>query len=214
MKKISFIALALCGSVAVFAQETQPQLRTPMASTTRFGVRGGINLANLKFSEEASGTETNSQTSFVAGVLANIPISGMFKFQPEINYSSQGAKIKGSGVSAEQDLGYINVPLNFQLQTASGFFVQTGPQVGYLLSAKAKGTVGGTTSEEDNKEEFDKIDLSWSAGLGYLSRIGLGIDLRYNYGIENIIEDNTAGVGTVKNRVAQISLVYHFGAAK
>jgi len=228
MKKISLVALALCTSVAMFAQDVEPQLRTPMAKQTRFGIRGGVNLADLTAKDVAAGstyTEAQSKTAFNGGVFVNIPISRNFRFQPEISYSSQGGKVQGAsgattGSTFEQDLDYVNLPLNFQLMTSNGFFIQTGPQVGFLVGAEignASGTSGVTNG--GNKEDFDKLDLSWTGGVGYLSRMGLGIDLRYNIGIANVVADD-ARTGapfrgqTWKNSVGQFSLIYHFGAHK
>jgi len=227
MKKISLLLLAACTGYASFAQSTQPQLRTPMAVTTRFGVRPGVNMADLTAKNLPSGsayTEAESKTSVVGGFFANIPLSGMLRFQPEVDFSSQGGKLQGpsgttSAMTFEQDLHYINVPLNFQLMTTKGFFVQTGPQVGYLIDAKVKSTSSSNTSDDiGNLSNFDKIDFSWTGGVGYLSRIGLGIDLRYNIGIANIVSDdaptgNYKG-GTWKNSVGQFALIYHFGAFK
>ena len=223
MKKISLIALALCGSAAVFAQDNTPQLTTPMAVKTRFGVRAGVNMADLTFKNLPSGsdvTEAQSKTSFNGGLFVNVPISSAFRFQPELSFSSQGGKLQGpsgagSGLLGEQDLHYINLPLNFQFMSSKGFFIQTGPQLGFLLDAKLKSTTSGSSAEVENEDNFDKIDFSWSGGVGYLSRIGLGVDLRYNIGIANIIKDNTSGLeGTAKNSVGQFSLIYHFGAGK
>jgi hypothetical protein len=223
MKKISVLALAVTMSVALFAQETQPKLVTPMAKTTRFGLRAGVNLADLRFKDLPSGspiTEAQSKTSFNAGAFVNIPLGSVVHFQPEVSFSSQGGKLQGPSASGattygEQDLHYINVPLNFQFMATNGLFVQTGPQVGYLVAAKVK-NVSGVSGETDNKDAFDHIDFSWGAGVGYLSRIGLGIDLRFNYGIANIMEDNNTSnlKGTVKNNVGQFSLIYQFGAYK
>ena len=230
MKKISVFALALTMSAAVFAQETQPQLRTPMAVQTRIGLRGGVNLADLTAKNLPSGSrysEAQSKTSFNAGIFANIPLGGStFRFQPEIAFSSQGGKVQGaSGTTAsgtyEQDLHYLTLPLNFQLMTSKGFFVQTGPQLGYLVSAKIKNPsgTGAPAADDDNKDDFDKLDFSWSGGIGYLSRMGLGVDLRYNIGIANIVADD-ASTGaplagqTWKNSVGQFSLIYQFGAHK
>lgn len=227
MKKTNLLLLSLCSGLALFAQNTsQPQLRTPMATATRFGVRAGVNLANLTAKNLPSGsvyTESKSKTSFAGGIFANIPLAGMFRFQPEVNFSSQGGKVQGPSASNtptfEQDLHYINVPLNFQLMTHKGFFVQTGPQLGYLLDGKVKSTSGTSPVSVTNTDAFDKLDLAWTGGIGYLSRIGLGVDLRYNYGIANIVADDapsTSGYkgGTWKNHVAQFSLIYHLGAAK
>lgn len=226
MKKISLMTLALCASAAVFAQDMQPQLRTPMATKTRLGLRGGVNLADLTAKEQASTntvTEAQAKTSFNAGLFVNIPLSDMFRFQPEVSFSSQGGKLQGpsgtGGLTYEQDLHYFNVPLTFQLQTKKGFFIETGPQVGFLVAAERKNSSNtAMASNVDNKDGFDKIDFSWGGGVGYLSRIGLGVDLRYNIGIANIIEDNNTMAkpmtGTWKNSVGQFSLIYQFGAYK
>ncbi|HET7896277.1 MAG TPA: porin family protein [Flavisolibacter sp.] len=228
MKKISVWALAMATSTAVFAQDTQPQLVTPMAVKTRIGLRGGVNLADLAAKdmpamESSMASEAQAKTSFNAGLFVNVPLGQVIRFQPEVNFSSQGGKLQGgSGATAftyEQDLHYITVPLLFQAQSTKGFFVETGPQLGYLVAAHPKNGSGtmANMSTESNKENFDKFDLAWSAGVGYLSRIGLGLDLRYNHGITNIMEDNNASQamkGTWKNHVGQISLVYQFGAYK
>ena len=226
MKKISVFALALATSVAVFAQETQPQLRTPREVKARFGVRAGVNLSTVNMSDatsiqDGSVTGANSKTSYNAGVLVNIPLgTSAFRFQPEVSFSSQGARFfggTGTGYSYNQDLNYLNIPLNFQWVSNGGFFVQTGPQVGFLMSAASENAEGtGAPANGDNKDAFDKTDLAWSAGVGYLSRIGLGVDARYNLGLRNLREDNAPAMmqGNWRNNVAQISLIYHFGAHK
>lgn len=230
MKKTILFALAVFVSAVMFAQESNPQLRTPMVVKTRIGLRGGVNLADLTAKNLPSGStysEAESKTSFNAGVFANIPLGGsMLRFQPEVSFSSQGGKVHGpSGTSTggtfEQDLHYLNLPLNFQLMTKNGFFVQTGPQLGYLVSAKIKNPsgTGAPAATDDNKDDFDKLDFSWTGGVGYMSRIGLGIDLRYNIGIANIVADDARTTapfrgGTWKNSVGQFSLIYQFGAYK
>jgi predicted porin len=62
----------------------------------------------------------------------------------------------------------------------------------------------------------DNFDIGWSAGAGYLSRIGLGVNARYNYGFRNVVKEDSNGnsIGDLENRVIQIGLVYHFGAHK
>jgi hypothetical protein len=229
MKKISLIVSALCISTAMFAQDTQPQLVTPMAKTTRFGIRGGVNLADLTAKNLPSGsrfTEAQSKTAFNGGFFINIPIGTRnFRFQPEISYSSQGGKVQGASGTTnagtfEQDLDYINLPLNFQFMTNNGFFIQTGPQVGFLVGAEVgAASTGSGVTNGGNKDNFDKFDLAWTGGIGYLSRFGLGIDLRYNIGIANVVADDAATTApfagqTWKNSVGQFSLIYHFGAHK
>jgi len=229
MKKISVLVLGLCTGAAVFAQETTTnQLTTPMAVKTRFGLRAGVNLADLAAKDQTAGDNTmameaQAKTSFNAGAFVNIPLGTVLRFQPEVSFSSQGGKLQGgSGSTAftyEQDLHYINVPLMFQAMSTKGFFIETGPQLGYLVAAHPKNGSGtmSNMSTSSNKDNFDKFDFAWSGGVGYMSRIGLGVDLRYNHGITNIMEDNNtsqAMKGTWKNHVGQFSLIYQFGAYK
>ncbi|MDB5205867.1 MAG: hypothetical protein JWR72_942 [Flavisolibacter sp.] len=222
MKKISLIVLTLCVSTALFAQETKPQLVTPMAVKTRFGIRAGANLANVRLNEfKPTEPDVNQKTSFHVGAFVNIPISPMFRFQPEVEYSGQGSKVskyrltdRATTAAYEQDLSYVNVPLMLQYMTKSGVMIEAGPQPGWLLNASQDGP--GDT-DTDNHTYFDKFNLSIGAGLGYLSRIGLGINARYNFGLTNTLEDDngTSNNGPeVKNQVFQIGLVYQFGAGK
>jgi hypothetical protein len=229
MKKVNlFLFLAMIVSTTVIAQ-SEPQLRTPMAVKTRVGLRAGLNLADMRASDQTtSGTSTmatgsQSKTSFNAGIFVNVPIGTMLRFQPEVSLSSQGGKITGGTGSGaytfEQDLHYVNVPLMLQVVPTQRFFLETGPQVGYLVSAETKNPTGSAApvNGTDNKAQFDKIDFGWNAGVGYMSRIGLGLNARYTYGIANIMEDNNNSAyykNTWKNSVAQVSLVYHFGAFK
>ena len=102
------------------------------------------------------------------------------------------------------------------MERAGGVFLETGPQAGYLVQAKQDGP--GTT-KMDNKSSFDKFDLSWGAGLGYLSKVGLGIGARYNFGLTNTVEDgggnNSSNNGPeLKNSVIQVGLSWTFGANK
>ena len=227
MKKISLLFLSLCSGAALFAQTTQPQLRTPRTVTTHFGLRAGVNLSDLTAKNLPSSskfTEAEMRTAYVLGAFANIPLSGMFRFQPELDFSSQGGKLQGpSGTTTagtfDQVLRYVNLPLNFQLMTKNGFFVQAGPQVSYLIDVNRKNSSNTTTNPNtSNKDDFDKLDLGFTGGVGYLSRMGLGIEARYNWGVANIVSDKAPSTsayygGTWKNQVAQISLVYHIGAA-
>ena len=226
MKKISFVAVALATSLAVFAQNQQPKLRTDMTVTTRFGIKGGVNLDKMHADGYSSASDFNSKmkTAFNGGVFVNVPLSTNFRFQPEVVYSNQGGKnsvntaIPTGTVTThfKSELNYINVPLMFQLQSTPGVFVELGPQFGYLLSAKNKSTDGGNT-EMDIKNQLKKWDVAAAGGIGYLSRIGLGINARYNYGFTNILDEDYSGYtsGTeLKNRVYQIGLFYQFGAAK
>lgn len=211
MKKISLVALALCTSAAVFAQDNQPQLRTPMANKVRIGVRAGVNLAQFRLTDFPAGTEprVQSKTSMHGGLFVNAPLGGKFAIQPGVEYSGQGSKFTDDGENGEYDLHYINVPVMFQWKSTGGLLLETGPQAGILLRANLDDV-------EVEDETFKTLDLSWGAGVGYLSRMGLGLNARFNYGLSNILEGDDASDTSpqLKNQVIQLGLVYHFGAHK
>lgn len=215
MKKISLIALAFCTSAAVFAQD-QPTLRTEMATRPYFGLKAGVNLANFRMSDDPD-TNTDTKTSFLAGFVGHIPIGSMLAFQPELLYMGAGAKSSetttGVTTTIEQDLHYIALPLMLQVKPGgSGFFIEAGPQLGYLIRAKAES--GGM--EVDNKESFDKFDFAVNGGLGFTTRVGFGISARYSYGLANILKDDggTGSDNMIKNTGFQFGLHYLFGASK
>ena len=222
MKKISLVALASVSGMALFAQ-SQPQLRTEMSRQVRLGVKAGVNLAKMDV-DEAPGTSVNNKTSMHGGLLVNIPVgSGGLAVQPEVLYNGYGAKMAQditigtttSTVRYEQDMHYVSLPVMLQWKSAGGFYLETGPQASYLLKA----TQDNGETDVSNKEAFDKFDFAWAGGLGYMSRIGLGVGARYNYGLSNVIEDgggdNSANDGyELKNRVISVGLFYNFGAHK
>jgi hypothetical protein len=100
-------------------------------------------------------------------------------------------------------LNYINIPLLAQYMTLDGFRLQTGPQIGFLTSAKSK--VGDV--ERSVKDDLSSVDFSWTFGAGYLFPSGFGVDARYNHGISNISDDE---IFEARNRVFQFGVFYQF----
>ena len=180
MKKILFTAMVIFTANALIAQ-----------NHVEFGLKGGVNLAALNFD---GNNDYNSRTSFHIGGLAHIHLSKQFAFQPELMYSGQGADYTPGDVK----LSYINVPLLGQYMIGTGFRLETGPQLGFLVGAKA--------GESDTKDSFNGFDLSWAFGAGYITTSGFGVDARYNLGLTDISEANT----NVKNSVWQLGVFYQF----
>jgi hypothetical protein len=239
MKKISLSTLALATSFALFAQgdpvigtpnRDHKPLRTEMEVKTRFGIKAGVNMAKFNVHEDTYANpslapEGSYKTSFNAGAFVNIPIGGNFRLQPELLWSGQGSKIsektsQSTGTTTfryEEDLHYVTLPIMLQLQSPSGFYLELGPRLGYLIDAKSKGqTPISTTEETDRDYYYDNFDIGWSGGVGYTTRIGLGVGARYNYGFRNIVKENSSGnsPGDVENRVISFGLSYMFGAYK
>jgi hypothetical protein len=189
MKKVFLIAVCVAACGLLFAQTPHVQ----------FGLKAGVNIASLN---EENGVDLNSRAAFHVGGLAHIHVSRHFAVQPEIYYSGQGGKDEDEEIK----LGYLNMPVLLQYMTGNGLRLQTGPQVGILLSAKDEDEVDNITF--DIKDQLKSVDFSWSFGASYqIPNSGLGLDARYNLGITNIRE---SGGNVLQNRVASIGLFYQF----
>ena len=192
MKKISMFLCALSLTATIFAQQAS------------IGLKAGLNVSNLK----NSGYDMGSKLGFNGGLLAHIHLAPSLALQPEVVYSSQGAKYTVSGSEHQLSLNYINIPVQLQYMFSNGFRLQTGPQVGFLAGVKDK--IGNSETGYFTSQDFKTVDFSWSAGLSYLSGSGLGVDGRYNFGISDI---NNTGGNEIKNNVFQLGLFYMLNSA-
>lgn len=179
------------------------------AQDVKFGVKGGLNVATLTGDVD----NADSKVGFHVGGFAEIKVSDKFAVQPELLYSTQGAKFEGSesGVSyeAKTNLSYLNIPVMAKYYVAEGFSLEAGPQIGFLTSAKYKLEAAGEEAEEDAKDFYESIDFGVNFGAGYNFTENLSAGLRYNLGLSNIAKD--AGDDyKEKNSVLSLSVGYKF----
>ena len=165
------------------------------AQETHFGIKAGLNMAGLDIKNDQ---DYDSKAGLYAGGLAHIHISKHFALQPELVFSMQG----GEDQVGRLRLNYLNVPILAQFMFNQGFRLQTGPQAGFLISSQKK--VGGVEVDYDNR--YSSFDFSWTFGAGYLFPQGIGIDARYNLGINDMDETTVEA----RNRVFQVGLFYQF----
>ena len=186
MKKIHLIALTLFWSTVCFTQRR----------TAELGIKGGVNLSNYN---DNVGT-TGSKTGFHIGGLAHIHTKNpRLAIQPELVFSTQGAKFS----NGTDKIDYLNIPFLLQYIGRGGLRLETGPQVGALLSAKFQDNEG---VEYNIKNRIKPTDFGWTFGIGFLTISGLGLDARYNLGLSDI----SKGRGNVNNRVWQFGAFYQF----
>ncbi len=203
MKKLILaLAIIFCAIYSVNSQESH------------FGVKAGVNFASIggDDTEDADG-----RTSFHVGVLAELMFTDQFGIQPEVLYSSQGAKAEDSesGFTAkgELKLDYINVPILAKYIFSPGFSAHLGPQIGFLTNAEFEyeESFGGETisGTEDVKEFMNDIDFGLAGGLGYKLDMGLFFNARYVLGISDINDDDDSDYSQ-QNNVFQFSVGYMF----
>ncbi|WP_183557584.1 porin family protein [Mucilaginibacter sp. SP1R1] len=206
MKKLILVILILT-SARSFSQTTATTTTAPadqgffkkIASRLEFGITAGGNYSNFTNATFA----TDPLPGFHAGLTVSYRITDNFLVSEEFLYSLQGAKVK-AGPFAAQDikLSYASVPILFKYRTNSGFYVEAGPQASF----KVKEDIGGLTDLKFAK----KIDFGVAGGLGYQSKMGLGIGARYVYGMQKVQETPSPLLGDFKNNSIQASIFYVF----
>ncbi|UEG50883.1 PorT family protein [Ferruginibacter lapsinanis] len=171
------------------------------AQHVNIGIKGGFNLYNIN---NSNGVKYDSKPGIHLGLIGHIHLAKQVAFQPEIVYSSQGAKYTTGGVVTKLNLNYVNVPLMLQYMFDNGFRLQAGPQVGFLISAKSK----TNDVDTDVKDNLKMVDFGLGFGAGYVHPpSGLGIDIRYNLGLSDINENNAV---KSTNRGLQLGVFYLF----
>ncbi|WP_339698880.1 porin family protein [uncultured Marixanthomonas sp.] len=205
--------LLLMTALAVFG------LTTTNAQEVRLGAKAGANFASIGGDET---DDLDGRTSFHIGGLVEIPISEVFSVQPELLYSSQGAKIEesfeGGTIESKTKLDYINVPIMAKFYVADGFSIEAGPQVGFLVSANAEtefsGDFGDIEIEGDGEDDISDfvsgIDLGIGAGASYRLTNGVFFGARYVLGLSNINDGEGADDFKQQNNVIQLSAGYSF----
>jgi hypothetical protein len=159
---------------------------------TEFGVKGGFNMSNLYGSGDDV-DDNNILYGFNAGVYATLPISDFVAIQPEVLFTTKGAKLEYSGLvdgDAKFKLNYIEVPLLVRVNITKNFNVHAGGYASYLVSSKVTGSGDIEFNEDVNRDDLNKFDAGIAAGVGVdFDPISIGV--RYNYGLTTVGKERT-----------------------
>lgn len=178
-----------------------------VAAQPSFGLRGGLNFANLN---NVDGTD--SRTGFMAGAYVNIgvPMSPI-SIQPELLYTQKGSEasgtILGEQITATTKLDYVEVPVLAKFSFAPGPVtphVYFGPYFAINVKAEAEAEGGGQSATQDIKDSVKDTDFGVVVGAEVdISKINVG--LRYGAGLTKIAEDGSDGKNGVLSIVAGIN---------
>ena len=203
MKKL-FLGAAVAMSTLTFAQQ--------------FGAKAGMNVSSL--SKDANLSDQGSKIGFNAGLFANFPIAESFSVQPELIYTQYGEKydyvmpVTDERYSGSTHLDYVALPVMLQYNVTPSFYLEAGPELGLLVSAKDKAkneTTGETLAESDNyKDSLNGFNVGVGLGAGYFFTPSIGVTARYVAGFTDIYKDGQNAGDAVKNNVFQAGLAYKF----
>ncbi len=182
------------------------------AQKINFGIKAGLNLSTLTADADKI---MSSSTGFHAGAFVEFKALGKIAVQPELLFSAQGAKFEGKDVSSvlesTQKMDYVVVPvmLKYYVLSVGGLFLEAGPQVGFLVSAKneVQNKLTNVSTTEDIKDATKGLDTSVNFGVGYDILDKIVVQTRYSLGLTNVSEADEV---TSKNGVFQLSLGYKF----
>jgi hypothetical protein len=207
-------AAFLTAGTGAFAQEQQ----TPAENTLspKFGIKGGVNLTNMYVKDVS---DENMKVGFNAGFFAKLPVTRGFSIQPELLYTSKGAKetydnfLEGKG-EYRFNLNYIELPVLAVFNVAKNFNIQAGPYISYLAAANIKDLEDDGTIRDIkdlDAENFNRFDYGVAGGLGIdISNFTIGA--RYNYGFKEIGKSGSlSGQLTKDSKNSAISLYIGIG---
>ncbi len=177
----------------------------------RFGIKGGVNLATVRYIET---DDSKARLGWNAGVAAEIPVQDNLFVRPELLYSSKGFGYRPTATSMQGSLrlNYIAVPLLFGFRPGRRTAIMAGPEIGFLQKAVSKSQ--GITS--DFTGFYRHFDVGVDLGFAYTVSKDFGIEARYNYGFKDLVNvaylnDNGDVIAQGKNganSVLQVGIYY------
>jgi len=161
------------------------------AQKVSFGVKAGPSYTKFRGVDPAqlSSASNAYRLGFHAGVLAEVKVTDKFSVQPELLYSQKGAKNKL--VSEIYDVfSYLDLPIVVKARLGeTGFFLEGGPQFGYLLRA----TSTFRNYSYNVRDSYEKVDVGYAAGLGYQLASGPLLGFRFNGGLTRLNQPIISG---------------------
>ena len=161
----------------------------------RFGIKGGINFSNLytKNGDE----DSDLKVGYHAGLFAKLPLTRQFAVQPELYYTTKGAKVTYNSSTidgtADFNFNYLELPILGVVNITDNVNIHAGPYFSYLVSGKVKNDANVNLFDfEDNinNDDYNKFDVGLAVGLGVdIDRVGFGA--RYSYGLNKVGKQNS-----------------------
>lgn len=203
MKKIFILAIGLFVATAASAQDR-----------IKFGIKAGVNLADIIKDDGNNNFDTEMKTGFNAGVTVEIPLVAGLQFTPELLYAQKGYKNTGTFGTFKQTTNFIDVPILFAFRLGSSFNIVAGPQVSFLLSTKNKFENGFGTAEqtivEDDSDRFKKSLVGGVIGFRYDVNDRFDIHARYALDFQKNNENGDSYTPEYKNQVYSIGVGVKF----
>jgi opacity protein-like surface antigen len=204
---------------------------THAETTVDFGVKGGLNFANLSTDngfeiEDSVFVDMNSRMGMAGGAFVAFNVAKGVAIQAEFLYSQKGAKfdttlmVETIPVDAEFTfkLDYIEIPvlLRYSIPTQSSVspVLFAGPALAIKSTSKLKlkaSAYGQSASETVDIEDVKSTDFGFVFGGGLDIALGRGklvFDGRYTLGLTSV--DDSPYEEDIKNKAISVTAGYAF----
>lgn len=150
---------------------------------TTLGVKGGVNIAEYKIIH-TNDNSFNPRVSGHGGIYVNRVFNKYFAIQPEVMFSGQGVRYVDNGQENTIIVNYLEIPMMLQIHPVKDFYIEAGPQVDLLLTAKHK--IHGTDYKQNVKADFATAQFSIATGMGFRIVDRISVYGRYNFGLTDV----------------------------
>jgi opacity protein-like surface antigen len=217
MKGAIILVMAVLVAVPVMAQDKQ----------ISFGVKAGVNMANLTYDPKPVKGPDNLMGIAVGGALS-YNLSRSLSLDGEVLYIQKGysakTELEGCTSDGKLKLSYISISpmLRFKFPGASITpYVLGGAEFGLLMSAKSTGTYecGGQSQDfnTDVKDSFTSSDFGVTFGAGIEFPMGssaLFFEGRYAMGLSDIAKTPEGMGDETDNSSVKTKGIYLFGGMR
>ncbi len=180
-------------------------------SGTTFFIGGKLGMNVTSFWGASKTDDMNSKIGLNIGFAAGLEFGEIFSLQAGLNFEQKGCIVKSDSISDDSDISletktknrynYLTIPILFRASfgKTTKVYIETGPYIGILISARQKGTTILTLTDtmivtdinENQGDVSSTIDFGWSIGSGVFFPLnnrprkanpGIFAGIRYNMG--------------------------------
>jgi hypothetical protein len=175
LRKIFFSFVVSCFVLSAVAQNKNHYAWGPII---------GVSTATLT---STHGT-ISPRNGMVFGLFSDYRFNRTVGFEPEIDYSMQGAYDGNQFVR----INYLNIPLMVKMFVTDRFNFQLGPQLAFCLNANGNAVDSdGNPYPIQSISDINPLDFDLAVGLGYEFNKGLMVQARYFMGVVGVDKRGT-----------------------
>lgn len=192
---------------------------TATAAWAQVGIKAGVGFATINEEGDGISQDDIDNRSIVVPVLGltfGINIADILTIQPELLYTQNGGSnsytLLGAVTKNTYRINYLELPVLAKLQFGNanqdgvGVHIAAGPWIGYALNGKRTSkTTRDDTVLIDVKDNFtfDDKDNAERINYGMIGAAGVSfgnvvLDLRYNYGFNNLLDNDADNTNDTK----------------